>query len=223
MIFNILTLFPELFIPLKEYGIIGKAIKEKKISLNLINIRDFSKDSHKKVDDEIYGGGPGMLMTCQPIIDSIRSVKNKKSKVIYLSPQGSKLNHNLLINLSREEDLILLCGHYEGIDQRVIDLEVDMEISIGDFVVSGGEIPAMILVDSISRLVDGVVGNEKSVTEDSFYNGLLKYPVYTRPRVFEGLSVPDILLSGDHKKIEEYRKKESLRVTKEKRSDLIDE
>ena len=223
MIFNILTLFPELFIPLKEYGIIGKAIKEKKISLNLINIRDFSKDSHKKVDDEIYGGGPGMLMTCQPIIDSIRSVKNKKSKVIYLSPQGSKLNHNLLTNLSRAEDLILLCGHYEGIDQRVIDLEVDMEISIGDFVVSGGEIPAMILVDSISRLVDGVVGNEKSVTEDSFYNGLLKYPVYTRPRVFEGLSVPDILLSGDHKKIEEYRKKESLRVTKEKRSDLIDE
>ncbi|MFC4368076.1 tRNA (guanosine(37)-N1)-methyltransferase TrmD [Citroniella saccharovorans] len=223
MIFNILTLFPELFIPLKEYGIIGKAIKEKIISLNLINIRDFSKDSHKKVDDEIYGGGPGMLMTCQPIVDSIRSVKNNKSKVIYLSPQGSKLNHNLLTNLSREEDLILLCGHYEGIDQRVIDLEVDMEISIGDFVVSGGEIPAMILVDSISRLVDGVVGNEKSVTEDSFYNGLLKYPVYTRPRVFEGLSVPDILLSGDHKKIEEYRKKESLRVTKEKRSDLIDE
>jgi tRNA (guanine37-N1)-methyltransferase len=219
---NVLTLFPEFFQNLKEYSIIGRAIKEKIIDLNCINIRDFSKDKHKRVDDYPFGGGPGMVMKPEPIFDSIKSVRTQDSKVIYLSPQGKVLNQEMAFSLSKEKDLILLCGHYEGIDNRIIENYVDEEISIGDFVLTGGEIPALVLIDCITRLIPGVLSSEESYTIESHYDGLLEYPQYTRPREFLGFTVPDILLSGDHQKIADWRKEESLKATKEKRPDLID-
>ncbi len=220
MRFDVLTLFPDFILAMQGYGILGKAIETGLIELNAVDIRDFSQDKHRKVDDTIYGGGPGMLMTPQPLYDAIQSVTSPKSKLVFLSPQGRVLNQDLVEELSSEEHLILLCGHYEGIDQRIIDQCVDLEISIGDYVLTGGEIPAMVLIDGISRFVDGVLGNEESATEDSHYNGLLKYPVYTRPREFQGSEVPQILLSGDHAKIAAWRRQMSEEVTKKKRPDL---
>ena len=219
MKFDVLTLFPEMFEPLK-YSIIGKAIEKELIDINLINIRDFSKDKHKKVDDTPYGGGAGMVMRPDVVYDAYKSLKSENSKVIYMSPQGKKLNQQKVENLSKEEHLIILCGHYEGIDQRVIDKIVDEEISIGDYVLTGGEIPAMVVIDSVSRYIEGVL-KQDSIKEESFSNGLLEYPQYTRPEVFEGESVPEVLLSGHHKNIEQWRKDQSLRITKKKRPDLI--
>ncbi|MCI8470919.1 MAG: tRNA (guanosine(37)-N1)-methyltransferase TrmD [Clostridia bacterium] len=219
MKFDVLTLFPEMFETVKS-SVIGKAIEKKLIDINLINIRDFSEDKHKKVDDTPYGGGAGMIMKPDVVYRAYQSIGDKKAKVIYMSPQGKTLNQQVVENLSKESHLIILCGHYEGIDQRVLDKIVDEEISIGDYVLTGGEIPAMVLIDSVSRYVEGVL-KEDSIQEESFSNGLLEYPQYTRPEVFEGESVPNILLSGHHEKIERWRKEKSIEATKKKRPDLL--
>mgnify|MGYP003371052453 CR=1 FL=1 len=217
--FDVLTLFPEMFEPIKQ-SILGKAIENEKIKLKLVNIRDFSKDKHKKVDDTPYGGGAGMVMKPDVVYDAYKSVYEENAKVIYLSPQGKTLNQKKVEELSKEKHLILLCGHYEGIDQRVIDKIVDEEISIGDYVLTGGEIPAMVLIDTVSRYIDGVL-NQESIKEESFSEGLLEYPQYTRPEVFEGEKVPEILLSGHHENIEKWRKEQALKITKQKRPDLL--
>ncbi len=219
MKFDILTLFPEMFEPLKQ-SIIGRALNQNLLQINLINIRDFSNDKHKKVDDTVYGGGAGMLIKPDVVYDAFNSVKKNNSKVIYLSPQGKTLNQEKVISLSKEEHIILICGHYEGIDQRVIDKIAPEEISIGDYVLTCGELPAMVLVDSISRYVDGVIANE-SINEESFLGGLLEYPQYTRPEVFEGISVPDVLKSGHHENIEKWRRREAIKTTYYKRPDLL--
>ena len=219
MKFDVLTLFPEMFTPIKE-SIIGRAIENKKIDINLLNIRDFSKDKHKHVDDTPYGGGAGMVMKPDIVYDAYKSVANKKAKTIYLTPQGKKLNQKVVEELSKEEHLILLCGHYEGIDQRAIDIINPEEISIGDYVLTGGELPAMILIDAVSRYVDGVLSKE-SIEEESFSNGLLEYPQYTRPEIFEGIKVPEVLLSGNHQNIEKWRKEQSIEITKRKRPDIL--
>ena len=219
MKFSVLTLFPEMFTPLKE-SIIGKAVEDKKIELNLINIRDFSKDKHKKVDDTPYGGGAGMVMKADVVYDAYESVREEGAKVIFLSPQGKTLNQNKVKKLAKEKHLILLCGHYEGIDQRVIDEIVDEEISIGDYVLTGGELPAMVLIDSVSRYVDGVL-SEESIKEESFTNNLLEYPQYTRPEIFHGIKVPEVLLSGHHENIKKWREEQSLKNTLQKRPNLL--
>lgn len=193
MKFDVLTLFPEMFEPMKQ-SVIGRAIDKNLIQIHTVNIRDFSKDKHKKVDDTVYGGGAGMLIKPDIVYDAYQSVKSKQSKVIFLSPQGKTLTQAKVLELAKEEHLILLCGHYEGIDQRVIDKIVDEEISIGDYVLTGGELPAMVLIDSVSRYVEGVLASE-SKEEESFSNGLLEYAQYTRPEVFEGERVPKVLLS----------------------------
>ena len=222
MRFDILTLFPEMFEPLKQ-SIIGKAVENHIIELNFINIRDFSKNKHKKVDDTPYGGGAGMVMMPEVVYDSYNSIPDKENaKVIYLSPQGKLLNQEKVVELSKQKHLILLCGHYEGIDQRVLDEIVDEEISIGDYVLTGGELPAMVLVDSISRYVEGVL-NKESIQEESFTHGLLEYPQYTRPEIFQGEKVPEILLTGHHGNIEKWRQEQAFKITKQKRPDLLKE
>lgn len=218
---DVLTLFPEFISPLIKWSIIGRACKENKVEINSINIRDFSKNKHKKVDDYPFGGGAGMVMKPEPIFDAIDSVKTLNSRVIYLSPQGKTFDQNLANELCKETHLILLCGHYEGIDNRIIENYVDEEISIGNFVLTGGEIPAMIIIDAIVRLLPGVLRADESFKDDSHYNGLLEYPQYTRPREFNGYKVPDILLSGNHNKIKDWRKIESLKATYIKRPDLL--
>ena len=221
MKFDVLTLFPEMFEALDE-SIIGRAKEKELIEINLINIRDFSKDKHKKVDDTPYGGGAGMVMMPDIVYDAYMSIKNRENaKVIYLSPQGNVLNQNKVKELSQENHLILLCGHYEGIDQRVLDEIVDEEISIGDYVLTGGELPAMVLIDSVSRYVKGVL-NDESIEEESFSNSkLLEYPQYTRPEEFMGKKVPEVLISGHHENIRKWRKGKALEVTKNKRPDLL--
>ena len=221
MKFDVLTLFPEMFTPVKE-SILGRAQEKELIDINLINIRDFSKDKHKKVDDTPYGGGAGMVIRPDVVLDSYNSIKEKENaKVIYMSPQGKVLNQQMVENLSKEQHLIILCGHYEGIDQRAIDKIIDEEISIGDYVLTGGEIPAMVLIDSVSRYIDGII-NKESIEEESFSNGLLEYPQYTRPEIFEDEKVPDILISGHHKNIEDWRKYQSLKNTFLKRPELLE-
>lgn len=217
---DILTLFPNSFTPLKE-SIIGRAQSANKISINIINIRDFSKDKHKKCDDTTFGGGEGLLMTPQPLFDCIESVLDDEAYVIYLSPKGSTFNQSMAKELVEKEHLILICGHYEGIDQRVIDTFVDQEISIGDYVLTGGELPAMVVVDTIARLIPNVLHNENSALCDTFENGLLEYPQYTKPAEFRGMKVPDILLSGNHGEIAKWRKAQSEKITKERRPDLL--
>ena len=219
MKFDVLTLFPEMFEPLKM-SIIGKAIEKKLIDINLVNIRDFSKDKHKKVDDTPYGGGAGMVIRPDVVYDAYKSVKSENAKVIYMSPQGNKLDQKKVEELSKEQHLIILCGHYEGIDQRVLDKIVDEDISIGDYVVTGGELPAMILIDSVSRYTEGVISSE-SRKEESFSNRLLEYPQYTRPEIFEGVKVPEILVSGHHANIEKWRKQKSIENTSKKRPDIL--
>lgn len=223
MQFDVLTLFPEMFEVL-DSSIIGRAKEKGLININLINIRDFSKNKYKKVDDTPYGGGAGMVMQPDVVYDAYKfALKNSvtKPKVIYMSPQGNKLDQKKVEELSKEKHLILLCGHYEGIDQRVLDTIVDEEISIGDYVLTGGELPAMVLIDSVSRYVEGVL-SEDSTQEESFSQGLLEYPQYTRPEIFEGKKVPEILLSGNHQEINKWRREQSLKITLEKRKDLLD-
>ena len=220
MRFDILTIFPNMFDILNE-SILGRAQEKNLININVVNIRDFSKDKHNKVDDTPYGGGAGMVMRADVVYDCYNSVKTDNSKVIYLSPQGKTLNQDKVKELSKEKHLILLCGHYEGIDQRVIDEIVDEEISIGDYVLTGGELPAMVLVDSVSRHVEGVL-NKESIQEESFTDNLLEYPQYTRPEVFLGKKVPEVLLTGHHQNIEKWRKEQSIKITQSKRPDLME-
>ena len=219
MQFDVLTLFPEMFEVLNE-SIIGKAKEKGLININLVNIRNFSKNKHKKVDDTPYGGGAGMVIQPDVVKESYNSLETQNAKVIYMSPQGKKLDQQKVEELSKQEHLILLCGHYEGIDQRVIDSIVDEEISIGDYVLTGGEIPAMVLIDSVSRYIDGVLKKD-STNEESFSQGLLEYPQYTRPEIFEGKKVPEILLSGHQEKIAQWRRNQSLKITFLKRPDLL--
>ncbi len=222
MKFDVLTLFPEMFETMKQ-SIIGRAQEKGIININLINIRDFSKDKHKKVDDTPYGGGAGMVMMPDVVYDAYDSVKDKNAKVIYLSPKGKVLNQEKVKSLSKEEHLILLCGHYEGIDQRVLDEIVDEEISIGDYVLTGGELPAMVLIDAVSRYVKGVL-NDESTEEESFSkSNLLEYPAYTRPIEFKGRKIPEVLVSGNHQNIDKWRKEQALITTYKKRPELLDE
>ena len=220
MIIDILTLFPEMYNGVFSESIIKRAIENDKVKINLHNFRNYSLDPHNKVDDTPYGGGNGMVLTCQPIFDCVRALKKDNTKVILLTPDGVLYKEKMAYDLSKEEHLILICGHYEGFDERIRSI-CDMEISIGDYVLTGGEIPSMVLVDSIVRLIDGVI-EEGSHLNDSFNNNLLDYPTYTKPRVYEGMEVPEVLISGDHKKIDEYRREESLKRTKERRPDLLD-
>ncbi|MSS43894.1 tRNA (guanosine(37)-N1)-methyltransferase TrmD [Anaerosalibacter bizertensis] len=218
---DILTLFPEIFHTIFNWSIIGRAVEKELVRLNCINIRDFSEDKHKRVDDYPFGGGPGMVMKPEPIAKAIESVKESESKVIYLSPKGKVYNQKMANKLAREKHLILLSGHYEGIDNRIVEHYIDEEISIGDYVLTGGEIPSLVLLDSIIRLIPGVLGSEDSFIEDSHYNGLLEHPQYTRPRDFNGYMVPSVLLSGNHKEIEKWRLYESLKITYLNRRDLL--
>ena len=222
MRFDVLTLFPEMFDAVKT-SIVGRAMNNNLIELNLINFREFSTDKQKHVDDCPYGGGVGMVIKPEPVYDAYKSIikdLNYKPKVIYMSPQGKVLTQQIARDLSKENHLILLCGHYEGIDQRVLDEIVDEEISIGDYVLTGGELPAMVLIDSVSRNVEGVIKAE-SVEDESFSEGYLEYPQYTRPEEFMGRRVPDVLLSGHHANIEKWRREQSIEITKRKRPDLI--
>lgn len=221
---DVFTIFPNMFSSLNE-SIIGRAQKNNSLSINVHDIRPFSKSKHSNTDDYPFGGGNGMLMMAQPIAAAFNSVlgNNYSGKRIYLSPQGKKLNQELVIELSKEKELALLCGHYEGVDQRILDKYIDIEISIGDYVLTGGELPAMVLIDSISRNIEGVLGNSESAEDESFsYDGLLEYPQYTRPRVFEGMEVPEVLMNGNHKAINEWRHQKSLEATFNKRPDLLE-
>lgn len=219
MTIDVLTLFPEMFTGVISSSIIKRAIDDKKVTINLHNFRDFSKDIHHKVDDTPYGGVCGMILACQPIFDCVNSLRRENSKVILLTPDGTVYNQEIAGSLSKEEHLILICGHYEGFDERIRSI-CDMELSIGDYVLTGGEVPAMVLIDSITRLLDGVI-NKESYENDSFYQGLLDYPQYTKPRVYNGLEVPEVLLSGNHQKIAEFRKVQALERTKLRRPDLL--
>lgn len=217
---DILTLFKEQFKGFLETSIIKRAIDKKQVEINLIDIRDFVQNKHKQVDDTVYGGGSGMVIMVEPVVLALESVKTKDSKVILLTPSGEVYNQEKAISLSKEKNLIIICGHYEGIDERIKHF-VDMEISIGDFVLTGGEIPSMIVVDSITRLLDGVITKE-SLESESFNDNLLDYPVYTKPRNFRGYEVPEVLVSGNHERIKEYRQEERIKRTNERRKDLID-
>ena len=222
MRFDIITLFPEMFSAIKEEGVIARAIKKSIISINEWQLRDFSENKYKNVDDKAYGGGAGMVMQVKPIRDCIKKIKEQEpeTKVIYLSPQGEPLNQNLVEKLSSFESLTLLCGRYEGVDERVIDNDVDFEVSIGDYVISGGELAAMVLIDSVSRRLPNVLGNKDSLN-DSFVNNLLDYPHYTRPESIDGDIVPEVLLSGNQAKIDAWRLEQAKHKTKQKRPDLL--
>lgn len=215
---DILTLFPEMFENIFSSSIIKRAQEEQKVVINTINFRDYSKDPHHKVDDTPYGGGDGMVLTCQPIFDCVEALKTEKSKVILLTPDGTKYEQKLAYNLSEEEHLIIICGHYEGFDERIRTL-ADLELSIGDYVLTGGEYASLVIVDSIVRLIPGVI-KESSHQNESFNENLLDYPNYTKPREFRGMEVPEVLVSGDHKKIAEYRKNESIKKTQLRRPDM---
>lgn len=217
---DILTLFPSMFDGFINESIIKRAIEAKKVEINIHNIRDYSKDPHKKVDDYGFGGGAGMVLMPQPIFDAVEDLKTEESTVILMTPQGEKYTQNKAYQLTKEKHLIFICGHYEGFDERIRSI-VDLEISIGDFVLTGGEIPAMAVSDSIIRLIDGVI-EEESHLKDSFNDNLLDYPVYTHPADFRGMKVPDVLLSGHHANIDKWRREEQLKRTKKRRPDLLE-
>ena len=218
---SVATLFPEIFDAL-NVGILKRAQDKRLLEINTFQIRDYSLDKHKKVDDAPFGGGAGMVMTPQPLHDTIKAIDPEHEyKRIYLSPRGERLNQSLVEKLSKEDKLLFVCGNYEGIDQRIIDLDIDMELSIGDYVLTGGEIPALVAINAISRYVDGVLGNSQSTSEESFSKGLLEYPQYTHPQVFEGLEVPEVLLSGNHQLVDKWRYEKQLEITKERRPDLL--
>ncbi len=222
MIFNILTLFPEMFEALKV-SLLGKAQEKGAIEINIIDIREFSLDKHKKCDDYPFGGGAGMLMSVQPLYDAIMSVKTPDSLTIYMSPGGKALNQSKVKELSTHKVINLVCGHYEGIDERVIELCIDEELSIGDYVLTGGEIPAMVVVDAVSRYIPSVLHSDESVMEESFSSNLLEYPQYTRPQEFMGKKVPEVLLSGHHENIAKWRKEKAIEKTKKVRPDLLED
>ena len=218
---DVLTLFPEMFTPLKT-SIIGRAVDSGKLEINIIDIRDYTLDKHKKCDDAPFGGGAGMVMMPQPIASAITAVDPEhEARRIYLSPKGRTFSQKVVLEYAKQERLLLLCGHYEGVDQRVIDLFIDEELSIGDFVLTGGEIPAMAVVDAVARYVDGVINGE-SLTQESFASGMLEYPHYTRPQEFMGLKVPEVLTSGHHQKVDEWRAEQSKKITAKNRPDLLE-
>lgn len=225
MTFDVLTLFPEMFESVLGDSIIGRAREKGILNFRFTNIRDFSKNKHKKVDDTPYSGGGGMLMTPQPIYDAYQSIagEGKKPLTIYLSPKGKVFCQELAKELATEERIVFLCGHYEGVDQRVLDEIVDMEVSLGDFVLTGGEIPAMAVIDAVSRLVPGVLSSESSYENESHFSGLLEYPQYTRPYEFHGKVVPEILISGHHENIEKWKREQAIITTWEKRPDLLEQ
>lgn len=223
--FDILTLFPDMFRAVLGDSIIKRAAEKGLVELNFIDIRDFTLNKHKKVDDYPYSGGGGMLMMPQPVYDAYMSVAgglDYKPFTIYMSPQGKVFNQSMAVDYSKFKHIVILCGHYEGIDQRVLDMIVDAEVSIGDFVLTGGEIPAMAIVDSISRMIPGVLANENSYSDESHFSGLLEYPQYTRPEEFMGVKIPEVLISGHHAKINEWKRQESLRATLKKRPDMLE-
>ena len=217
---DILTLFPEMFEGFINTSIIKRSIDKGLVEINLYNFRDFSLDKNKKVDDTPYGGGKGMVLMCQPIFDCVDAIKTENSKVIMLTPDGKTFKQNIAYDLSKEKHLILLCGHYEGFDERIRSI-VDIELSIGDFVLTGGEVAAMVVTDAITRLIPGVI-SEDSHLNDSFNNNLLDYPTYTKPQNFRGMEVPEVLISGNHQKIDDYRREMMYNRTIERRNDLID-
>lgn len=220
MIIDILTLFPDIFTPLKE-SVIGRAVKAEKVEIRVTDIRDYTLDKHKKCDDYTFGGGAGMVLMPQPVASAIEAIDPEhKARRIYMSPKGKTFTQKMVPELLSYERLLLLCGHYEGVDQRVIDLYIDEEISIGDYVLTGGELPAMVVSDAVCRYIDGVLSND-SLTDETFTGDTLEYPQYTRPREFMGLTVPEVLLSGNHAEIDKWRKNESLALTKKMRPDLI--
>ncbi|MBQ3100426.1 MAG: tRNA (guanosine(37)-N1)-methyltransferase TrmD [Clostridia bacterium] len=222
MRFDVMTLFPELVSGILGTSITGRAIESGCFELYTHNIREFSDNLHRHVDDTPYGGGAGMVMQAQPVYDCYKSVERKEnSRVVYMSPKGKVLTQKKAKELAGLDQLIILCGHYEGIDQRVLDEIVDEDISIGDYVLTGGELPACVLIDCISRMLDGVLAEESCYTDESIYHGLLEYPHYTRPAVWHGAEVPEVLKQGNHKEIEAWRHREALRITKEKRPDLV--
>ena len=216
---DVLTLFPDMFNNIFNESIIKRAVNNNLVEINIHNIRDYSKDPHKKVDDTPYGGGSGMVLMCQPIFDAVKSLRSDNSKVILLTPSGKLYKQSIAFNLSHEKHLILVCGHYEGFDERIKSI-CDMEISIGDYILTGGEVPAMVIIDSVTRLIDGVIKKE-SYECDSFTDNLLDYPTYTKPRIYEGLEVPLVLVNGDHDKISKWRRKEQIEITKKNRPDLL--
>ena len=216
---DILTLFPEMFSPLNS-SILKRATDSGILEFNIVNIRDFSLDKHKKCDDYPFGGGAGMLMSVQPLYDAIKSVKTENSKIIFPSPRGKKKKKKIAKGLSQFDHLIFVCGHYEGVDERIFELFDIEEISIGDYVLTGGELPSMVIIDTLSRFINGVISSE-SLENESFSNGLLEYPQYTRPAEFMGLKVPEVLLSGNHQEVDKWRKEESLKVTRKNRQDLL--
>ena len=224
---DIITIFPKMFEPVLNESIIKRAQKYGKVKIHLHDLRNYTKDRHRKTDDRPFGGGSGMLMSAQPIFDAVKAIKQSakckahSAKIILLCPQGKTLTQGVAKKIAKYKNLILICGHYEGVDERVRQYLVDEEISIGDYVLTGGELPAMVLVDAVVRLIPGVLGDKNSLNFESFEGNLLEYPHYTRPANFRGLIVPQVLLSGDHKKIEEWRKKQALQRTKARRPDIL--
>ena len=216
---DVLTLFPDMFNGVFDESIIKRALDNNLVEIKVHNIRDYSKDPHKKVDDTPYGGGAGMVLMCQPIFDAVKTLRSDNSKVILLTPSGKLYKQSIALDLSLEKHLIIICGHYEGFDERIKTI-CDMEISIGDYILTGGEIPCMVLIDSITRLIDGVIRKE-SYENESFSDNLLDYPTYTKPRIYEGLSVPDVLVNGDHEKIDKWRREQQIKLTENNRPDLL--
>ena len=222
MIFDVLTLFPEMIENHCKYSILKRAIESKILEVNAINPRDFTLDKHKKVDDTPYGGGAGMVLMAQPYVDAYESVeKHENSITIMLSPQGEPLNEKVVLDLAKYDQIVMLCGHYEGFDERIRDIIKPREISLGDFVLTGGELPALCVIDAVSRKIEGTLGKIESANDDSFADGLLEYPQYTKPREYRGFKVPEVLLNGNHKEINEYRQAERIRRTQERRPDLL--
>ena len=220
---DVLTLFPEMFTPVTESSMLGRAVEKGILDIRLTDIRDFSNDKHNKADDYPFGGGGGMVMMADPIFGALESVNAEGKKILYMSPRGKILDREMISRLSVQEELVILCGHYEGVDQRVIDYWNMEEVSIGDYVLTGGELPAMVLIDSVARLVPDVLGNESSELDESIYSGLLEHPQYTKPREYRGMNVPEVLVSGNHKLIELWKFREALLLTKKRRPDLFED
>lgn len=219
---DILTIFPQMFEPVLGASIIGRAREKGILEINTVDFREYTKNKHNRVDDTPFGGGQGMVIMPQPVFDALRGIDAKGKRILYMSPRGKVIDKEYLSGLSREEEIVIMCGHYEGIDQRIID-EWDMEeVSIGDYVLTGGELPAMVLIDALARMIPGVLSGEASAFEESIYSGLLEYPQYSQPREFEGIGVPEVLLSGNHKAIDLWKYEQSLRLTKDRRPDLFD-
>ena len=218
---HVLTLFPEMFTPVTKASILGRAGEKGILDIHLVNIRDFSRERHDKADDTPFGGGVGMVMLADPIFGALRSVEAEKKAILYMSPRGKQLDQTMITTLAEKEELVLLCGHYEGVDQRVLDYWKMEEVTIGDYILTGGELPAMVLIDAVSRFIPGVLGTRESATEESIYSGLLEYDQYTKPREYEGMMVPEVLFNGNHKKIHLWKFENSLRLTSRRRPDLF--